>query len=138
MRYALAAVPVHALVVIALCTLWLGALVGGALYQREIGQFINRVRRGLVAAPEQPRGLPIERIARNARRLHGELAALPPGTPMARRLGLAMAYDDLLVDACLALQVPDTLSGMAPGPARELERLHVEHELEEVGLRLSP
>jgi hypothetical protein len=138
MRSALAAVPVRALVVMTLGTLWLAALVGGALYQREIGRVLSRWGRRVVPAPEQPTGLPIERIARNARRLHAELATLPSGTPMARRLGLASAYDDLLVEACRALQVPDTLSGMAPGPERELERLHVEQELEDVGLRLNP
>jgi hypothetical protein len=126
------------LVVIALGTLWFGALVGGALYQREIGRILRRLERRVVPAPEPPRGLPIERIARDARRLHAELATVSSGTPMARRLGLSSAYDDLLAAACRALDVPDTLSGMAPGPERELERLHVEHELEELGLRLSP
>jgi hypothetical protein len=87
-------------------------------------------------APE-PTGPPIERIARNARRLRGELATVPSGTPMARRRGLARAYDDVLVDACRALGVPDTLSGLAPGLQRDCERLRIEQELEDVGLRLS-
>ena len=134
---ALAALPLRGIAVIALGTTWLCLLVGGALYQREIARVLTRVGRRVVPAPEQPTGLPIERIAHRARRLHAELATLPSGTPMARRLGLASAYDDLLADACRALQVPDTLSGMAPGPGRDLERLHVEQELEEVGLRLS-
>ena len=138
MGSALAVVPARALVVITAGTLWFAVLVGGALYQREIGRIISRWGRRVVPVPEQPSGLPIERIARNARRLHGELATLPSGTPMARRLGLASAYDELLAEACRALQVPDTLSGMALGPDRELERLHVEQELEEVGLRLNP
>jgi hypothetical protein len=138
MGYALAAVPMRGLFVIALGTLWFGALVGGALYQGEIGRILRRLTRRVVAAPEPPAGLPIERIARDARRLHAELAAVSSGTPMARRLGLSSAYDDLLVEACRALDVPDTLSGTSPGPERELERLYVEHELEEAGLRLSP
>jgi hypothetical protein len=56
---------------------------------------------------------------------------------MARRLGLSGAYDDVLSDACRALGVPDTLSELPPGLERDSERLHVEQELEEVGLRLS-
>jgi hypothetical protein len=136
--YALAAVPMRGLAVIALGTLWFGALVGGALYQREIGRILRRVERRVVAAPELPGGLPIERIARDARRLHAELATVSSGTPMARRLGLASAYDDLLAEACRALDIPDTLSGTPPGPERELERLHVEQQLEEAGLPLSP
>ena len=60
-----------------------------------------------------------------------------PGLPMARRVALSRAYDDLLVDACHALDVPDSLSGLPPGTERDAERLRVEHELEEAGLRLS-
>jgi hypothetical protein len=138
MGSALVAVPVRGLIVLALVTLWMSALVGGALYQREVGRILSQLARRVVPAPEPPKGLPIELIACNARRLRAELARLPSGTPMARRLGLSSAYDDLLADACRALHVPDTLSDMDPGPERELERLHVEHELEQVGLRLSP
>ena len=138
MGYALAAVPVRGSIVIGLVTLWMSAIVGGALYQREIGRYLRRLARRVVPAPESPKGPSIERIARNARRVRAELAALPSGTPMARRLALSRAYDDLLADACRALSVPDTISDAAPGPDHELERLQVEHELEEAGLRLSP
>jgi hypothetical protein len=137
MGYALAALPVRGLVVVALGTVWFGALVGAVLYQREIGRILCRLGRRVIPPPERPTGLPIERIARNARRLHDELATLPSGTPMARRHGMISAYDELLADACRALQVPDTLTGMDAGPDRELERLHVEQELEDVGLHLS-
>lgn len=85
-----------------------------------------------------PVGPPIERIARDAHRLRAELLATAPGTPMARRLGLRQAYDDLLADACRALGVPDTLSALPPGTDRDAERLLVEHRLEAAGLRLGP
>jgi hypothetical protein len=56
---------------------------------------------------------------------------------MARRVGISRAYDDLLSYACRALDVPDTLTGLPSGTERDTERLWVEHELEEAGLRLS-
>jgi hypothetical protein len=49
---------------------------------------------------------------------------------------MSRAYDDLLADACNALGVPDTLTGLPPGIERDAERLHVEDELKAAGLRL--
>jgi hypothetical protein len=128
--------PLRGLLVVALITLVLIAVLGGVLYQVEVGRACTRLGRRLVPRPESPQGLPIERIARNARRVRAQLDTVSSGTPMARRVALTGAYDDLLVDACRALGVPDTLSGAAGGLARDSERLHVEHELEEAGLRL--
>ena len=122
---------------VALVTAGMCAAVGGVLYQQEIGRRLRRLMRRISPPPEAPAEMPIERIARNARRLRAEMATLPPGTPVAHRASLVLAYDDLLIDACRALDVPDTLSGMPPGPERDSERLHVEFELEAVGLRLS-
>lgn len=137
MGHGLLAGPFGGLLVIALVTLGFGAVVGGALYHAEIERLVGRLRRRVAPAPDPPVGQPIERIATNARRLRAELATISIGTPMARRRGLSRAYDDVLVDACRALGVPDTLSGMAPGVERDSERLHVEHELEQVGFVLS-
>jgi len=120
-----------------LATLLLGAVVGAVLHQHQLEALVRRLLRRLRPPPELPTPLTIEGIARDARRLRAELRALGSGTPMARRVGLSRAYDDVLVDACRALGVPDTLSGLAPGIERESERLRVEHELEAVGLRLS-
>jgi hypothetical protein len=122
---------------IALITLMLGVLVGGVLYQHEIAAWVRRLQRRLSPPPEPPAGPAIERIARDARRLRAEVLALAPGTPMARRIGVWRAYDDLLADACRALDVPDTLSTLPMGLERAAERLHVEHELDAAGLRLS-
>jgi hypothetical protein len=129
--------PWGGLLVIALVTLVQCAILGAVLYQHEVGRVCRRLVRRLLPAPEPPVGPPIELIAGNARRLRAEMAAIPTGTPMARRIGLAGAYDDVLADACRALGVPDTLSGLPPGFERDSERLHVEHELEQVGLRLT-
>lgn len=126
-----------AFIAIAFVTLMLGVTVGGVLYQHEIAAFFRRFAGRFSTPPEPPAGLPIERIARDARRLRTELLVPAPGTPMARRIAVQRAYDDLLADACEALDVPDTLSDLPPGTERDAERLHVEHELDEAGLRLT-
>lgn len=122
---------------LALVTAGMCAAVGGVLYQQEIGRRLRLLTRRISPPPEAPADMPIERIAHNARRLRAEMATLAPGTPAAHRESLTRAYDDLLIEACRALEIPDTLSGMRPGPERDSERLHVEFELEAVGLRLS-
>jgi len=117
-------------------TLILFGAYDGPLHLRHVaaafGRRVDRAR-----SPEQPAYPPIESVAGNARRLRAELLTLAPGTPMARRLGTTRAYDDLLANACLALDVPDTLSALGPGKERDIERLRVEHALEKAGLRLS-
>jgi hypothetical protein len=124
------------LAVIAFCTAMLGATVGGALYQHEIAQRIRRVATRVSPPPAVPAGRPIERIVRDARRLRPELVPTA-GTPMARRIAVCQAYDDLLADACRAVGVPDTLSTLPLGTERDAERLNVEHQLAEAGVRLS-
>ena len=120
---------------IAAATTTLVAVAARLLHQQEVGRLLRRMVR---RTPEpMPTRLPIERIAHNARRVRHELAAVPSGTPMARRRGLTSAYDDLLVDACRALGVPDTFSRLEPGLQRDCERLRVEQQLQDVGLRLS-
>ncbi|GAA1950895.1 hypothetical protein GCM10009798_07790 [Nocardioides panacihumi] len=129
--------PWYGFLVVALVTAGMCAAVGGVLYEPQLARGLRRLARRISPPPEAPADMPIERIARNARRLRAEMATLSSGTPAARRESIARAYDDLLVEACRALDVPDTLSGMPPGAERDSERLHVEFELEAVGLRLS-
>jgi hypothetical protein len=126
--------PSGGLVVLALVTLLLGVAVGGVLYQREIGALLRRLVRRVSPPPELPPGPPIERVARDVRRLRAALLATTPGTPMARRIGVTRAYDDVLADACRALDVPDSLTGLPPGIERDAERLRVEHQLRAAGL----
>lgn len=129
--------PLGGLLVLALVTLMLGVTVGGVLYQREIVVVLRRLVRLFSPRPAAPAGPPVELIARDARRLRAELLAPRPGTPMARRLGTWRAYDDVLADACRALDVPDTLTGLRPGTERDVARVRVEHELDAAGLRLT-
>jgi hypothetical protein len=117
----------------------LGSLVRGVIAVSGLRRLATLLRRlALRVRPplERPAGPPIERIARDGRRLRAELLAIAPGTPMARRIGVSRAYDDLLAEACRTLEVPDTLSGLPPGIERDAERLHVEHRLDAAGLRL--
>ena len=130
--------PDRGLLVIALEMLAVSVTLGALLYQREVAKLWRRIHDRVSPPPEPPAGPAIERIARDAGRLRTELLAPAPGTPMARRIGVQRAYDDLLVDACRALEVPDTLSGLPLGIEREAERLRVEHALAAAGLRLGP
>jgi len=121
---------------VVVATTILGGVVGVVLHQHEIEGWVRRLWHRVSPPDEAPAVPPIEKIARDARRLRAELCTLGSGTPMARRIGISRAYDDVLADACRVLGVPDTLSGLTPGIDRESERLRVEQELEEVGLRL--
>ncbi|NEK57671.1 hypothetical protein GCU56_07275 [Geodermatophilus sabuli] len=77
---------------------------------------------------------PLEAVAADLRRLARQLAHVPAGAPMARRRGLQAAYDDVLVEAALLLEVPHTLPGTPEGMAREVERLRVQTALADAGL----
>jgi hypothetical protein len=94
------------------------------------------IRRHL-PAPTTPIGPPIEALAADLKRLRRVTLEVEPGTSHVRRVAAVAAYDDALVQACLALGLPDTLTGLAPGPDREAERLRVEALLEAAGLRFT-
>jgi hypothetical protein len=77
---------------------------------------------------------PIEVVAADLRRLAGQLARVPAGAPMARRRGLQAAYDDVLAEAALILEVPHDLAGRPPGAARDTERRRLQTALADAGL----
>jgi hypothetical protein len=79
-------------------------------------------RRQAARRPESGRR-PLQVVAADVRRL-----------PMARRRALAAAYDDVLIEAALLLEVPHDLGGTPPGPARDAERLRLLAALEGAGL----
>ena len=122
------------LVALVLCTLMLGAAMGLALCQAELGRAVRRVRERLAPPPPAPSTPAIEDVAASLRRLRRHVLAPAPGTPMARRRGTVAAYDDLLGQAACALGVPDLLTGLREGPDREAERMRLEHLLREAGL----
>src|SRR3954451_146397 len=93
---------------------------------------------GLVKAPaaRAPATMPIERIAADLRRIRPQARMPAMGTPMVRRRAVAAAYDEGLLDARRALDVPTQLGRMTDALERESERLRTEHELQRAGVDL--
>src|SRR5690348_12999008 len=105
----------------------------------------GRICKGAVAVARRCRLLPprpvvthnppVERIAATLRRLSWEMGHVPPGTSTVKRNAVRMAYDDGLIAACRALEIPQVLDTLDDGLDHELERLRVEAALEHAGLR---
>lgn len=81
-----------------------------------------------------PERRPLQVVAADVRRLGRQIALVPSGAPMARRRALAAAYEDVLLEAALLLEVPSDLRTAPPGPARDAARLRLIADLEEAGL----
>jgi len=81
---------------------------------------------------ERPTGPPVERIAADLRRISTMLTDPRPMSAV-RRTGILAAYDNRLVAACAALDVPHDLD-RTDGMDREIERLRIETALEACGL----
>lgn len=127
----------HGVLDVAGITIAMAGAIGAACYRRELGRGLVRVgRRWRLLAPpaEAPVGPPIEELGASLTRLRREMRSVPAGTPVARRRGLEAAYDDVLLQACRSLAIPDTMSDLRPGTDREAERLHLEYRLAEAGL----
>jgi hypothetical protein len=77
---------------------------------------------------------PLQVVAADVRRLGRQITLVPAGAPMARRRALAAAYDDVLLEAAVLLDVPTDLDAARVGPARDAARLRLLAELEEAGL----
>ena len=86
--------------------------------------------------PPVPAGMPIERIAADLRRIRVQARRPVTGMPMARRRAITAAYDDALLDACRAFDVPTELDRISDDLERESERLRTEAELERAGVDL--
>jgi hypothetical protein len=102
------------------------------------GPVVRRVRRTVqrrrAARNPLPGRRPLQVVAADIRRLARSLALVPAGAPMARRRALTAAYDDVLVEAALQLEVPHQLRATPEGPARDIERLRLITALESAGL----
>jgi hypothetical protein len=124
-----------------LVTFTLGACVTG-LYnfcyrQGEVTESAVRHARRLHLIPPEPEWLPnrpLAPIARDLRRLHLAVRDTRHATSMARRTGTLAAYDDVLLEACRAVDLPDTLTGLPEGTERDAERLRLEFLLDRAGL----
>jgi cobalamin biosynthesis protein CobD/CbiB len=92
----------------------------------------ERVRRRRVVSTS----LPIEQLAADLRRVHRLLVQCPDGTPMVRRIATRDAYDELLRQACGAVDVRHDLDTLPEGVERDMERLRVEEALRTAGLTI--
>jgi hypothetical protein len=105
------------------------AVCGAVLW---VPKLIKRVRRGSGVRPQGP---PIEKIVADLRRVRRALALYgQQGTPQVRRIGTLQAYDELLMQACRAVDVAHRLDTLRDGTELELERLRVEEQLRQAGL----
>lgn len=95
-----------------------------------------RLRRLLGRAAPEPLGRPIEQIATDARRLSTRFDHVPRGLSFAKYDATRRAYDDVLIECCCALGIPERLSWLPAGAQRDLERRNLEFRLEQAGLRL--
>ncbi|MBB5890051.1 hypothetical protein [Kutzneria kofuensis] len=87
-------------------------------------------------SPPTPSGPSIQVLAQRLRRVHRTLLDFEPGTPALRRFAARQAYDDLLRQACRALDVEHRLDEVPEGIDKEIERLRVEEALRRAGLRI--
>ena len=130
--------PVGGVLAIAVATVVAAVAFGAVFYFGEMVALTVRAGRLLhliSPPPPAPLGMPLERIAADLRRLHGEVRRHPAGMPMAKFRGMMAAYDDALLDA-RALDLPTDLSELAEGVERESERMRLEFELEQGGDQL--
>jgi hypothetical protein len=113
------------------------------LHLGKVGRGALRVLRFLRIVPEPkpappPPRVPLEQIVADLCRLSTAQRDVPPEASKARKHGLLLAYDDVLGKAALALDVPHALADLPLGMDRDLERMRVEGELRDAGLRFGP
>ena len=111
------------------------AAVRPRLLTAPVAWLVRRLPRRRPQRP-QPSGRPIELIARDVRRLTIAYRSRRPGLSWARSEGLRRAYDDVLAEACRALDHPHLLDVLPPGAERDAERIRVEALLGTYGLGL--
>lgn len=95
-----------------------------------------REHRRQVRALRKQKGMPIERVAADLRRLRHTIA-IDEGRSAAHQLGNRLAYDKVLSQACQMLAIEHNLDADITGMERDIERLRVEAELERAGVVLS-
>jgi hypothetical protein len=109
----------------------------------QVGRAVLRVLRWCHLAPKPkpdppPPRVPLEKITADLCRLSTAMRDVPPEASRARKRGLVLAYDDVLGKAALALDVPQALAELPLGMDRDLERMRVETDLRDAGLRFGP
>jgi hypothetical protein len=97
------------------------------------GEHPLRRRRPQPAPPPTLRR-PLQVIAADLRRLSRQLALVPAGASLVRWQALWAAYDDVLMEAADALEVPHELPTTPNGLPRDFERVRLVTALEDAGL----
>jgi len=82
------------------------------------------------------RGVPIEEVAANLRRLRA-VVATDAHRSAAHQIGNRLAYDRVLIQACEMLNVEHDLGRESSGLERDIERFRLEAELERAGVVIS-
>ncbi|GGU40279.1 hypothetical protein [Lentzea flava] len=96
----------------------------------NVPRALRRLRRPALVSEHQP----IECIAADLRRVRRVLSCFQPGTSAIKRIGARQAYDELLKQACSALDVPHRLDTLPEGVDRDIERMRLEECLRNLGL----
>jgi len=86
--------------------------------------------------PEPPATRPVQELAVLARRLGRRFHHPPPGQRFVKCEAVRQAYDAVLAETCLALDVTHLLQVLPPGPELDAERARVEGALELAGFEL--
>jgi hypothetical protein len=102
---------------------------------KESRQQSAQRRRNLRAMRDQ-RGIPLEQVAANLRRLRA-VVTRDAHRSAAHQMGDRLAYDQVLIQACEMLEIEHDLRAESAGMERDIERLRVEAELERAGVVLS-
>jgi len=102
---------------------------------KESRQQSAQRRRNLRAMRDQ-RGIPLEQVAANLRRLRA-VVTRDAHRSAAHQMGDRLAYDQVLIQACDMLEIEHDLRAESAGMERDIERLRVEAELERAGVVLS-
>jgi hypothetical protein len=97
------------------------------------GEHPLRRRRPQPAPPPTPRR-PLQVVAADLRRLSRQLALVPAGASLVRWQALWAAYEDVLMEAADALEVPHELPTTPNGLPRDFERVRLITALEDAGL----
>jgi hypothetical protein len=77
---------------------------------------------------------PLQVVAADLRRLSRQLALVPAGASLVRWQALWAAYDDVLMEAADALEIPHELSTTPKGLPLDFERVRLVTALEDAGL----
>jgi hypothetical protein len=110
---------------------WDGSISRWRESRRESAQ-----RRRNLRAMRDQRGIPLEQVAANLRRLRAVLTR-DAHRSAAHQMGDRLAYDQVLIQACEMLEIEHDLATESAGMERDIERLRVEAELERAGVVLS-